>query len=209
MSRLSNSRSLLPQTRSQHTKKKGARNHALSALAIAEKTTPTRNKIRRSRLGEIDDHGPRQRARDELEGEDVERDPKRRKTGNADEDEDGYNTGSDGEGNKWHTGVEGSDEDSDLDSDNALGESDEERFEGFAFRGSARHRSQKTQPRVVSYGDYKGKEVDLSEGEDDGSASEGSDVDDGDDDLGEEAVDLATALDLNAEEEEERRRLDK
>jgi U3 small nucleolar RNA-associated protein 14 len=199
MPRLSNGRSLLPQTRSRPTKKNGPRNHALSALAIAEKTNPERNKIRRTRLGEVEDDGPRQRGRRELEDENGERATKRRKTGNAEEDVDGGNTGSDSEGNKWHVGMNSNDEDSDLDSDNALGESDEERFEGFAFRGSITH---KPQMKVESERNRRSKEIDLSEGEDDDSVSQDTDEDD---DLGEDAVDLAAALDLNLKDEEEQR----
>jgi U3 small nucleolar RNA-associated protein 14 len=193
MSRLSSGRSLLPQTRSR-PKKKGQRNHSLSALAIAEKINPERNKIRRSRLGEIEESGTRQRGRSQGDDENGERASKRRKTKPAAEDENGENSGSDGDGNKWHVGIDSSDEDSDLDSDNALGESDEERFEGFAFRGSTSQSSQKPRRRRG----YKPKDIDLSEGEGDASVSQNTDEGD---ELGEDAIDLATALDLNMEEE--------
>src|SRR3954452_11324735 len=125
MLRLSNRRSLLPQTRSRPAKKNGQRNHSLSALAIAEKINPERNKIRRNRLGEIEESGRGQRSRSQGEDENGERAFKRRKTEPAEEDENGENTGSDSDGNKWHVGIDSSDEDSDIDSDNALGESDE------------------------------------------------------------------------------------
>ena len=193
MSRLSSGRSLLPQTRSR-PKKKGQRNHSLSALAIAEKINPERNKIRRSRLGEIEESGTRQRGRSQGDDENGERASKRRKTKPAEEDENGENSGSDSDGNKWHVGIDSSDEDSDLDSDNALGESDEERFEGFAFRGSTSQSSQKPRRRRG----YKQKDIDLSEGEGDASVSQNTDEGD---ELGEDAIDLATALDLNMEEE--------
>ena len=45
--------------------------------------------------------------------------------------------GSDSEGNEWRIGHVDSEDDSDLDSDEAFGESDEERFDGFAFSGSS------------------------------------------------------------------------
>jgi U3 small nucleolar RNA-associated protein 14 len=198
MSRLSSGRSLLPQTRSRPAKKKGQRNHSLNALAIVEKTNPERNKIRRSRLGEIEEFGTRQRGRSQGEDGNGERASKRRKTEPAEEDENGENTGSDSDGNKWHVGIDSSDEDSDLDSDNALGESDEDRFEGFAFRGSTSQRSQKPRRREDYKQASKNKDIDLPEGEGDASASQNTDEDD---DLGEDAVDLATALDLNIEEE--------
>ena len=209
MSRLSNGRSLLPQTRSRPAKKKARKNHALGALAIAEKTNPERQKIRRSRLGEIEDDGPLRGGRRGLDEGDGERASKRRKTENADDGVDGDNTGSDSEGNKWHIGVESSDEDSDLDSEKALGESDEERFEGFAFRGSTTRGSQKSQRRVESERTRGSREMDLAEGAEDDTVPGGTDKDDDEeddeDDLGEEAIDLATALDLNLEEEEQQR----
>jgi U3 small nucleolar RNA-associated protein 14 len=205
MSRLSNGRSLLPQTRSRPPKKKGVRNHALSALAIAEKTNPEWNKIRQSRLGDIEGDGPRQRGQRGLEDEDNQRASKRRKTENAEEDLDGGDTGSDSDGNKWHVGMDNSDEDSDLNSDDALGESDEERFQDFAFRGSSTQGSQRPQRGVESDRNRRSKDIDLSEGEQEDGISQGTEEDEQDDDLGEDAVDLATALDLNVEEEEEQR----
>jgi U3 small nucleolar RNA-associated protein 14 len=203
MSRLSSGRSLLPQARSRPAKKKGHRNHSLSALAIVEKTNPERNKIRRSRLGEIEEFRTRQRGRNQGEDENGERASKRRKTEPAEEDENGENTGSDSDGNKWHVGIDNSDEDSDLDSNNALGESDEERFEGFAFRGSTSQGSQKPRRRRDYKQASKNKDTDLLEGEGDASASQNIDEDD---DLGDDAVDLATALDLNIEDEAEEQR---
>ena len=210
MSRISSGRSLITQTRSRPAKKKGPRNHALGALAIAEKTTIERNKVRRSRLGEIEDAGTRERGHRELTDDNGERAFKRRKTENAEEDMDGGNTGSDSEGNKWHMGINSGDEDSDLDSDNALGESDEERFEGFAFRGSTSQSTQKPRKKENVWQAGMSKDVDLSEGEDISPTSQNAADDDDDydkdDGLGEDAVDLATALDLNMEEEAEDQR---
>lgn len=51
--------------------------------------------------------------------------------------------GSDSDGNEWHVGVQDEDEDSEIDSDEAFGESDEERFEGFAFGGSSSNKAKK------------------------------------------------------------------
>ena len=208
MSRISSGRSLIPQTRSRPTKKKGQRNHALGALAIAEKTTTERNKIRRSRLGEIEGDGPRQRENDDSGDENGERATKRRKTEALNEGADDGNIGSDSGGNKWAVDLDSIDEDSDLDSEDALGESDEERFEGFTFRGSGSQLSRTPQGRAEQAS--KKDEIDLSEGEDDSSASRDTDQDDEeeeeyDDDLGKDAVDLATALDLNLEDEEAQR----
>ncbi|RPB21560.1 Utp14-domain-containing protein [Terfezia boudieri ATCC MYA-4762] len=58
-----------------------------------------------------------------------------------DEDEDyddpNVEEGSDDEGNKWTVGKVASDDDSELDSDEAMGSSDEEKFADFTFRGSS------------------------------------------------------------------------
>lgn len=130
------------QTASARKPKKAAK-RALDAFAIAAHEVPERTKIRRSRLGELEE-GPsssssrRKRPRDEDEdGEDDEEEeeqPKRRRRGG---DDDSVDEGSDSEGNKWTMGHVDSEDDSDIDSDEAFGESDEERFEGWTFRGSS------------------------------------------------------------------------
>jgi U3 small nucleolar RNA-associated protein 14 len=77
-----------------------------------------------------------------------------------------------------------------LDSDEAFGESDEERFDGFAFSGSFNKKRKKKPSR--------GKDVNLVEDDVEHSDSE---LEEGD--LGEDAVDLATMLDMAEEEERE------
>lgn len=175
-----------PRDKEQSRKPRGKqrqKSNGLNALAIAEKQYPSKSKIRAHRYGE--DEGDYKRKR-----EDGPQPPsKRARTGEADSesDDDG---GSDSDGNEWQMGKVDSDDDSELDSDEAMGSSDEERFEGFAFRGS----SSKSKPRKKPT-----KKVDLSE---DAENSDGSSGDDSDDDLGDDAVDLATAWDMNAEEDE-------
>ncbi|KAL4941504.1 Utp14 protein-domain-containing protein [Aspergillus oleicola] len=182
------------------TKKKSGK--LLNAFSIAEAENPTRHKIRRSRLGEDDDYFKRKRhaARDD-DDEDDDGDAtgpnnKRRRFGDDDE-EINSNEGSDGEGNKWRVGVD-SDNDSELDSDEAMGESDEERFEGFTFRGSSTY---KDKPKPKAKKVTKKRDLDLSEGE--GSEEDEDEDMEDDDDLGEDAIDLVAAWDMNVADEEE------
>ncbi|KKK13003.1 hypothetical protein ARAM_000934 [Aspergillus rambellii] len=165
----------------------------LNALAIAEKENPTRVKIRRSRLGDDDDLFKRKRntGRDAADSDGP--DNKRRRVG--DDSDDGSNAGSDGEGHRWKIGQVDSDNDSELDSDEAMGSSDEERFEGFTFRGSSTFKGKSNADAHKK----RRKELNLSEG-DESDADE--DLDD-DDDLGEDAIDLVSAWDMNAAEEAE------
>ena len=193
MPRRSNGRPLLSSGSSNKRKPKAQRRYGLNAHAVAEQQEPNQTKIRQARLGEIEEDEDRGRA------------PKRRKTEIDHKTVQEDSGGSDSEGNKWHVGLGSEDEDSELDSNAALGESDEERFESFAFRGSASHDPTKpskvvtnTQRRLVGNADLPGSDNDdygreqtLSEEEDEDEA----------DDLGEDAVDLATALDLNEEDE--------
>ncbi|KAL6232325.1 Utp14 protein-domain-containing protein [Aspergillus navahoensis] len=168
----------------------------LNALSIAEAENPTRAKIRRSRLGDDDDYFKRKRDTDRDEDDSHGPGNKRRRTGDDEGSEIDSNEGSDGEGHKWKIGVD-SDNDSELDSDEAMGSSDEERFEGFTFRGSStfkeKPKAKKTQkPR-------RDREINLSEGEE---SDADEDMDD-DDSLGEDAIDLVAAWDMNAAEEGE------
>jgi U3 small nucleolar RNA-associated protein 14 len=81
-------------------------------------------------------------------------------------------------------GVGAEDDDSELDSDEAFGESDEEKFDGYAFGGSA----------------SKGKnEKKNKKGGDDEEEEDEDDLES----LGSDAIDLATALDQFSEDEEE------
>ncbi|KAJ6156767.1 hypothetical protein N7497_005652 [Penicillium chrysogenum] len=171
---------------------------SLNALSIAEKTIHTKLGVKRSRLGAYDD-GTFNRKRntggdDEDDEEDTAAQYKRRRT----EDTGSLDGGSDSEGHEWTLGQVNSDDDSELDSDEALGESDEERFEGFTFRAS----KSKSQPKKAAPKAKKPTEISLSEDAESEEESDGEDYDE-DDDLGEDAVDLATAWDMNVAAEEE------
>ncbi|KZL81785.1 small nucleolar ribonucleoprotein complex subunit utp14 [Colletotrichum incanum] len=157
--------------------KSKAQAKALDAFTIASEQYPTKEK-RTPRFREIEaapDTGKKHSRANDNEDEDEDEDddeeqPRRKKVkpsagGAGGNDSDEY--GSDSEGNEWHYGVN-DDEDSELDSDEAFGESDQEDFQGYSFRGS------KT---------AKGNQDDSEEEEDD------------DESLGEDAIDLAQALD--------------
>lgn len=171
-------------------KPKGRR--GLDALSIAEDQIPRKLGVRRTRLGADEDFSNRKRnfGRDEDDSDDPGN--KRRRT---DERPDGSDGGSDSEGHEWTIGQVDSDNDSELDSDEAWGSSDEERFEGFTFRGSATNKNnQEKGPNK----EKRGREVNLAE---DDESEEDLDEED-DDDLGEDAIDLTTAWDMNTAEME-------
>ena len=173
---------------------------SLNALAIAEEQIPVRSKIRQHRLGQSEIE-PTKRKRNE-EGEHEERDEgskqvKRRKSGDKDKFGNELEEGSDSSGNEWVVGQVGEDDDSDLDSDEAMGESDEEKFEGFAFRGSSATTSKKKDRSRVSDTENQDeglRDIDLREDEDE---DEDRSLDEEDDGLGDDAVDLAAMLDAS------------
>ena len=187
-----------PKTKRQKTKR------SLNALAIAELQNPTRPKIRQSRLGKSEPElTKRKRQKDDQEenSEDSEGKGKRRKAGDRDRYGNDIEYGDDSSGNEWVIGQVEGDDDSDLDSDEAMGESDEERFEGFGFRGwnnKASHRKVLSREADTEVDDYGLQEVDLREGGDEVLGS-----DEESDGLGEDAVDLAAVLDASDNEEED------
>ena len=180
--------------------KNGKRN--LDAFAIASHSTAQNPRLKPSRFGEYINDGPRQKRRRAVETEDGEEDsveedvsaPQKRRR-NAGPEDDEVEEGSDSEGNEWTVGgLREGEEDSEVDSDEAFGESDDEKFEGFAFRGSRqsgggakRDGSKRTKAREQLDEDEDG-DMDLDEG-----ASESEDEEE--DDFGDEGVDLATMLD--------------
>lgn len=172
----------------------------LDALAIAEDQYPSKPGVAQHRFGDDDDEGPSKRKRDSERPQDDDGASKRRRTDGGESDyTSDENRGEDSEGNEWQTGKVDSEDDSDIDSDEALGSSDEEKFEGFTFRGSSRPKST-TGNKVSKSAQDRG---DTGFSEESGDQHEDNSEDEPDDDLGEDAVDLATALDVNAEDSEE------
>ncbi|OAL53730.1 Utp14-domain-containing protein [Pyrenochaeta sp. DS3sAY3a] len=179
---------------------KKAAKRALNAFSIAQFENPEKVKVRKNRLGEFDPAFKRKRARGDDEDEDNSEEdddedgaaPKRRKRRSGSES---FDEGSDSEGNTWQMGHVQDDDDEDIDSDEAFGESDEERFEGFTFRGSSKN--QKGKGKKPQRQDPDDSDIDLDEGD----SADGEDEDE--DDLGDDAIDLATALDQWDEDEAE------
>ncbi|KAL8710392.1 MAG: hypothetical protein Q9220_004993 [cf. Caloplaca sp. 1 TL-2023] len=179
---------------------KRKKERSLNALAIAEKSNPDRPKIRKHRLGqdELEENTKRKREIVQQDGSDDDDNgygretslaSKRRKTTSSGNRNQELDYGSDSEGNEWVTGGVGSEDDSSLNSDEAFGESDEERFEGFNFGGSSPIGA-KGENRRNSNAQQASTEVDLDEGEENGSI---------DDDLGDEGVDMAAVLDAGSD----------
>ena len=181
------------------TGKSKNRKRNLDAFAIASHSAPENNRIRAGRLGEFLDERPRpKRRRDDENDEDSEGSedaaPKRRRAAPQDEDAE---EGSDSSGNEWTAGgLREDDSDSELDSDDAFGESDEEKFEGFAFRGSKTGTGKRKVKASSSKRrmDGEDEEIRLDEPKSPNGDEES------DDDFGGESVDLATMLDDNDEE---------
>ncbi|CZR56961.1 related to large nucleolar U3 ribonucleoprotein [Phialocephala subalpina] len=172
-----------------------SKKRAIDAFSIASHENPDRLKVKQHRLGAQEGgNRPNKRRRneeDEDDGEEAEESKSkkpRKKKGRFDELD--VDEGSDSEGHEWKLGQVDSDDDSDLDSDEAFGESDEERFEGYAFSGSSDKKSKKNAPRSKA----------LNLDEDDVEESD-SELEEGD--LGEDAVDLATMLDMASDEDED------
>ncbi|KAF8476936.1 Utp14 protein-domain-containing protein [Kalaharituber pfeilii] len=140
---------------------------ALNALTAAEQDLSSANlKSKKSAVngnkrgsGGRSPKSTRKDARDDSDGDD------------DNEAFDGRNDiteGSDEEGNKWMIGKVNPEDDSELDSDEAMGESDEERFAEFTFRGSSTRRKEG--------GDEGGDEEDEEESEEDEEDGEGTDL---------------------------------
>ena len=176
---------------------------SLNALAIAEQQNPTRSKVRQNRLGKSEPEPTKRKRQDDDEDDEIEDGEgreKRRKAGDKDRYGNAIEHGSDSSGNEWVIGQVHSDDDSDLDSDEAMGASDEERFEGFGFRGS-QDKTSRSEARLRKAAPEENfdelREVDLRE---DGDENLGSEEES--DGLGEDAVDLAAMLDASDDDED-------
>ena len=191
--------------RSKPKAKKQNQKRSLNALAIASQQDPEKFKLRRHRLGEAEqDQVKRKREVPEDEVDDYGDTPtsKRWRAGKKDRFGNEIEGGSDGEGNEWMLGHVDKDDNSDLDSDEAMGKSDEERFEGFTFRGSSQKKSAATRigaarAKRIMRNEVHGIDLRENEGEQVGSGGES-------DDFGEGAVDLVDMLDASKDEETER-----
>ncbi|KAK4229369.1 Utp14 protein-domain-containing protein [Podospora fimiseda] len=175
---------------------------ALDAFAIAAEQVGTERMPKGVRMRDLEEHpserGDKKRPRnndedeDDFDNDDEEDDEPpqpQQKRARKNEDFEGFSDHDDGasDSEEWHVGVGEGDEDSELDSDEAFGESDEEKFEGFAFGGTKGIKKPKKK---------------RADSDDDEEEEEEEDEDDLES-LGSDAIDLATALDQYSESEEE------
>lgn len=188
-----------PKTKTTKKSKARSQKNALDAFGIAQEKFAPKQK-RTPRVRELDADIERKHGRDDDEDEDEEEDdeePVRKKVKRPSRpaDNDGAEDGSDSEGNEWRLGgLREDDEDSEIESDEAFGESDEEKFSGYTFRGSksAQHKVGWMHGFPILDTNYE-KDHDS---EDDSQDDEGET-------LGADAIDLATALDQFEEDSEE------
>ena len=174
--------------------KKQVKQRALNALAIAEQQEPERIRTRHHRLGENDQQiDKRKREVSEASSDEDGESGKARKKLRAipkGRNGDQLEGGSDSDRNEWVFGQVAGDDDSDLDSDQAMGKSDEDRFEDFSFRGSSTLRIQKKPKKLQPSTDIGIEESDNEVLEEDEESDE----------FKEEAVDLANMLDAHHDE---------
>ena len=159
-----------------------------NALALAEQEVPYLPKLRPSRLGQSEGEPTKRKWQsvdeDSDNAEDGGNTSKRRKAGGKDKYGNEVEVGSDNSGNEWTVGNVDDADDSDLDSDEALGDSDDE---GAAIRGTLAHASSRKVERPKEY-DEALEDIDLREDMDDTGHNDS-------DSFGDEAVDLADMLD--------------
>ncbi|KAF4964796.1 hypothetical protein FSARC_7308 [Fusarium sarcochroum] len=182
--RQAHGRSLLaaPKAKAGNKKSKArSQKNALDAFGIAQENFAPKQK-RTPRARELDAEIEKKHGRDDEDEdeEEEEEEPQRKKVKRpsrpADDDAD---DGSDSEGNEWRLGgLREDDEDSEIESDDAFGDSDQDKFEGYTFRGS------------------KSTKHEDDDSDDDSQDDEGET-------LGAGAIDLATALDQFEESEDE------
>ncbi|QPG94395.1 hypothetical protein C2857_005892 [Epichloe festucae Fl1] len=169
------------------TAKKGSKarsqKNALNAFGIAQDMYPTKFK-KTPRARELDAEVEKKHGRDEDGNDDEHEDeeqPQKKKARGPSRDVNDAEDGSDSEGNEWRLGgMREDDEDSEIESDDAFGDSDNEKFEEYSFRDS------KSKPKE-------------DDSDDDSNDDEGET-------LGADAIDLATALDKWEEESDDESR---
>ncbi|KAI5922910.1 Utp14 protein-domain-containing protein [Camillea tinctor] len=182
------------------SRNKASKKKALDAFAIAQEEYGDRLKQNPRNKGLDAEVGGRRGGKhargdeddDEEEDEDDDEDgapPRkmRRGAGGRGRGDEEIEYGSDSSGNEWQIGVP-DDDDSEIDSDEAFGESDQEKFDGYAFRGSKKKKDK--------------KQADEDDEDEDGE-DEDDDIDDADGaSLGSDAIDLADALDMSMSEDD-------
>ena len=195
-----------PQAQKKTQPKNKSKARARNALAIAEYEVPHDAKLRKHRFGDADFAAApkRRRAEDEEDedGESHQAGSKKPRRGNMKVSEEEVEIISDSEDGEVRIGDVPSDDDSSIDSDEAFGESDDERYSGFRFGGNGGSRPKKRRPDST-HDDVLGDdhEINLDESEDD-EQEPGLESDAESEAFAADAVDLATLLDDPDSEEE-------
>lgn len=169
---------------------KRKKTRVLNALAIAERQTPIQPTLKSNRLGEIEQGLTKRKNWDERDG--LEQGGPKMKKGKGvlkHRAENEMEVSDDSDSNAWVNGQVDSNDDSDIDSNMALGEGDEEVFEGFTFRGS----STTTDPKINFTRPVESKLEDF--GLDNTEIPGRRDEEEFSDDLGEDAIDLVALID--------------
>lgn len=167
---------------------KRKKTRALNALAIAERQTPIQPTLKSNRLGEIEQGLSNRKNWDERDNLEQGRGPKLRKGKGVlkHRAENEIEVSDDSDSNAWVNDQVDSNDDSDIDSNMALGEGDDEIFEGFTFRGSSTTKINFTRPVESKVEDFGLDSTEMT-GRRDGEEFS--------DDLGEDAIDLVTLID--------------
>lgn len=134
---------------SKKSSKARSQKNALNAFGIAQELYPTKQR-RTPRVQDLDAEIERKHGRDEDEDEDEddEEAPRRKKVkAPRRTTDDGAEYGSDSEGNEWRLGgMAEDDEDSEIESDDAFNEDDDDKFQGYSFRGSKTGKNEVREP---------------------------------------------------------------
>lgn len=172
----------------------GRQKRSLNALAIAEQQNPIKLKFRSSRFGALEGNNGKEARYDEEDSKREEQtgNLKRRKVGGGGHLEIEAEAGSDSEGNRWVIGQIGSNDDSDLDSDEAMGESGQGEAEGYDLESNSIKNSEKVTQDNAGNTDLRTKRrrnINLDGDEGRQVLTEESNG------FGDDAVDLAAVLD--------------
>jgi U3 small nucleolar RNA-associated protein 14 len=141
-----------PSAKAFRKSKSKARAKALDAFGIASEQFPAvQKRTPRVRDLDVEEVGQKhQRGEDEEEDDEDEDEPQRKKIKPAGRDavadRSDVEYGSDSEGNEWHFGYVDGDNDSEIDSDEAFGESDDEKLQGFSFGGNSTSKAHRVRP---------------------------------------------------------------
>ncbi|TGJ88592.1 hypothetical protein E0Z10_g228 [Xylaria hypoxylon] len=169
-----------------------ATSKAMNAYAAAQAEVGDQQKLTqryRQLDADLNDGTPRgKHARDDDDDEDDEEDdapPRKLRRGAQRDGEDDVEYGSDSSGNSWRVNPVNDEDDEEIDSDEAFGESDEERFENFKFP-EGKKKKKKTKKKQAEEDDEDEDIVDA-----DGAS------------LGSDAIDLADALDMSMSDDDD------